>query len=226
MKPVLIDCSQQDKQLWPGAGDSLTAFVKMDIGSGYAAVLRYGSRRMRTSVSMSESTKQGSKSADLVQILAVCTNAARSTEAGQLRILISALSAWAAAVEPFMARVTVRLLPEILVTRICNAPIRAVWPISSWVPPSTATVVLVVSMEAPLRSVLRPSKYRPYPQLFAGCKPVGLISFKASLQCSVETAPMLGGGGIVGLKPVIANGPGFFEREVVVVVLFQGRTQD
>ena len=103
MKPVLIAWSRQGKQLWPGAGDSLTAFVKMDIGSGYAAVLRYGSRRMRTSVSMSESTKQGSKSADLVQILAVCTNAARSTEAGQLRILISALSAWAAAVEPFMA---------------------------------------------------------------------------------------------------------------------------
>ena len=226
MKPVLIAWSRQGKQLWPGAGDSLTAFVKMDIGGGYAAVLRYGSRRMRTSVSMSESTKQGSKSADLVQILAVCTNAARSTEAGQLRILISALSAWAAAVEPFMARVTVRLLPEILVTRICNVPIRAVWPISSWVPPSTATVVLVVSMEAPLRSVLRPSKYWPYPHLFAGCKPVGLISFKASLQCSVETAPMLGGGGIVGLKPVIAGGPGFFEREVVVVVFFQGRAQD
>jgi len=218
MKPVSIAWSRQDKQLCPGAGDSLTAFVKMDIGGGYAAVLRYGSRRMRTSVSMSESTKQGSKSADLVQILAVCTNAARSTEAGQLRILISALSAWAAAVEPFMARVTVRLLPEIPVTRICNVPIRAVWPISSWVPPSTATVVLVVSMEAPLRSVLRPSKYWPYPH--------GLISFKASLQCSVETAPMLGGGEIVGLKPVIAGGPGFFEREVVVVVFFQGRAQD
>ena len=164
MKPVSIAWSRQDKQLCPGAGDSLTAFVKMDIGGGYAAVLRYGSRRMRTSVSMSESTKQGSKSADLVQILAVCTNAARSTEAGQLRILISALSAWAAAVEPFMARVTMRLLPEILVTRIYNVPIRAVWPISSWVPPSTATVVLVVSMEAPLRSVLRPSRYWPYPQ--------------------------------------------------------------
>ena len=91
MKPVSIAWSRQDKQLCPGAGDSLTAFGKMDIGGGYAAVLRYGSRRMRTSVSMSESTKQGSKSADLVQILAVCTNAARSTEAGQLRILISAL---------------------------------------------------------------------------------------------------------------------------------------
>ena len=93
---MLIAWSQQDKQLWPGAGDSLTGFVKMDIASGYTAVLRYGSRRMRTSVSMSESTKQGSKSADLVQILAVCTNATRSTEAGQLRILISELSAWAA----------------------------------------------------------------------------------------------------------------------------------
>ena len=90
--------------------------------------------------------------------------------------------------EPFIARVTVRLLPEIPVTRICNVPIKTVWPISSWVLSSTATVVLVVSMEAPLRSVLRPSKYWPYPHLFAGCKPVGLISFKASLQCSVETA--------------------------------------
>jgi len=49
-------------------------------------------------------------------------------------------------VEPFIARVTVRLLPEIPVTRICNVPIRTVWPISSWVPSSTATVVLVVSI--------------------------------------------------------------------------------
>ncbi len=32
MKPVLIAWSQQDKQLWPGAGDSLTAFIKMDVG--------------------------------------------------------------------------------------------------------------------------------------------------------------------------------------------------
>jgi len=31
MKPVLIAWSRQGKQLWPGAGDSLTAFVKMDI---------------------------------------------------------------------------------------------------------------------------------------------------------------------------------------------------
>ena len=79
MKPVLIAWSQQDKQLWPGADDSLTVLAKMDIGSGYAAVLRYGSRKMRTSVSvsMSVSTKQGSKSAELGQILAVCTNAAR-----------------------------------------------------------------------------------------------------------------------------------------------------
>ena len=37
---MLIDWSQQDKQLWPGARDSLTAFVKMDIGSGYAAAMR------------------------------------------------------------------------------------------------------------------------------------------------------------------------------------------
>ena len=88
-------------------------------------------------------------------------------------------------------------------------------------------------MEAPLRSVPLPSGYCPYPQdtdylkvLFTGCKPVGLISFSASLQCSVETAPMLCGGGVVGLKPVIAGGPGFFEREVVVVVFFQGRAQD
>ena len=36
---------------------------------------------------------------------------------------------------------------------------------------------------------------------------------------------MLSGGGVVGLKPVIAGGPGFFEREVVVV-FFQGRAQD
>ena len=161
---MLIAWSQQDKQLWPGAGDSLTAFVKMDIGNGYAAVLRYGSRRMRSSVSMPESAKEGSKSAGLFQILAVCTNAARSTEAGQRRILISESSAWAAAVEPFMARVTVRLLPEIPVTRICNVPIRTVWPISSWVPSYTADVVLVVSMEAPLRSVPLPSEYWPYPQ--------------------------------------------------------------
>ena len=83
MKPGLISWSQQDKQLWTGAVDSLTAFVKMDIGSGYAAALRYGSRRMRSSVSMSESTKEGPKSADLIQILAVCAKAARSTEAGQ-----------------------------------------------------------------------------------------------------------------------------------------------
>ena len=62
--------------------------------------------------------------------------------------------------------------------------------------------------------------------LFTRCKPVGLISFSASLQCSVETAPMVGGGGVVGLKSVIAGGPGFFEREVVVVVFFQGRAQD
>jgi len=34
-------------------------------------------------VSMSESAKEGPKSADLIQILAVCTKAARSTEAGQ-----------------------------------------------------------------------------------------------------------------------------------------------
>ena len=74
---MLIAWSQQDKQLWPGADDSLTVLAKMDIGSGYAAVLRYGSRKMRTSVSMSVSTKQGSKSAELGQILAVCTNAAR-----------------------------------------------------------------------------------------------------------------------------------------------------
>jgi len=66
-------------------------------------------------------------------------------------------------VEPFIARVTVRLLPEIPVTRICNVPIRTVWPISSWVPSSTATVVLVVPMEAPLRSVPLPSEYWPYP---------------------------------------------------------------
>ena len=58
-----------------------------------------------------------------------------------------------------MARVTVRSLPEIPVTRICNVPIRAVWPISSWVPSSTTTVVLEVSMEAPLRSVPLPSEY-------------------------------------------------------------------
>ena len=51
----------------------------MDIGSSYAAVFQYGSRRLRSSVSTSESTKHGSKMADLVQILAVCTNAARST---------------------------------------------------------------------------------------------------------------------------------------------------
>ena len=76
---MLIDWSQQDKQLWPGARDSVTAFVKMDIGSGYAAALQYGSKRLRSSVSTSESTKHGSKMADLVQILAVCTNAARST---------------------------------------------------------------------------------------------------------------------------------------------------
>ena len=65
--------------------------------------------------------------------------------------------------EPFIARVTVRLLPEIPVTRICNVPIRTVWPISSWVPSSTATVVLVVPMEAPLRLVPLPSEYWPYP---------------------------------------------------------------
>jgi len=67
-------------------------------------------------------------------------------------------------VEPFIARVTVRLLPEIPVTRICNVPIRTVWPISSWVPSSTSTLVLVVSMEAPLRSVPRTSEYWPYPE--------------------------------------------------------------
>ena len=104
-------------------------------------------------MSRSESTKKGSKSADLVQILAVCTNAARSTEAGQRRISMSELSAWAAAVEPFKARVTVRLLPEIPVTSICSVPIRAVWPISNWLPSSTATVVLVVVLEASLRLV-------------------------------------------------------------------------
>jgi len=76
---MLNDWSQQDKQLWPGARDSLTVFVKMDIGSGYAAVLQYGSKRLRSSVSTSKSTKHGSKMTDLVQILAVCTNAARST---------------------------------------------------------------------------------------------------------------------------------------------------
>ena len=59
--------------------------------------------------------------------------------------------------------------------------------------------------------------------LFTGCNPVGLISFSASLQCSAETASMLGEGGVVGLKPIIAGGPGFFEREVVVALLFQGR---
>ena len=37
---------------------------------------------------------------------------------------------------------------------------------------------------------------------------------------------MLGGSGIAGLKTVIAGGPGFFEREVVVVVFFQGRAQN
>ena len=31
MKPGSISWSQQDKQLWTGAVDSLTAFVKMDI---------------------------------------------------------------------------------------------------------------------------------------------------------------------------------------------------
>jgi len=60
-----------------GLGQSQNGY--MDIGSGYAAVFQYGSRRLRSSVSTSESTKHGSKTADLVQILAVCTNAARST---------------------------------------------------------------------------------------------------------------------------------------------------
>lgn len=58
---------------------------------------------------------------------------------------------------------------------------------------------------------------------FTGCNPVDLISFSASLPCSVETVSTLGEGGVVGLKPIIAGGPGFFEREVVVVLFFQGR---
>ena len=59
--------------------------------------------------------------------------------------------------------------------------------------------------------------------LFTGCNPVDLISFSASLQCSVEAASMLGEGGVVGLKPIIAGSSGFFEREIVVVLFFQGR---
>ncbi len=59
--------------------------------------------------------------------------------------------------------------------------------------------------------------------LFTGCNPVDLISFSASLQCSVETDSMLGEGGVVGLKPIIAGSSGFFEREVVVVLFFQCR---
>ena len=53
------------------------------------------------------------------------------------------------------------------------------------------------------------------------CNPVGLISFSTRLQCSVETASMLGEGGVVDLKPIIAGGPGFFEREVVVASSFK-----
>ena len=59
--------------------------------------------------------------------------------------------------------------------------------------------------------------------LFTGCNSVGLISFSTRLQCSVETASMLGEGGVVGLKPIIAGGPGFFEHKVVVALFFQGR---
>ena len=59
--------------------------------------------------------------------------------------------------------------------------------------------------------------------LSTGCNPVGLISFGTRLQCSVETASMLGEGGVVGLKPIIAGGPGFFEHKVVVALFFQGR---
>ena len=113
--------------------------MDMDIGGGYAAVFQCGSRRLRSLVSTSESTKHGSKTADLVQILAV----PRDTD--NLKVL------------------------------------------------------------------------------FTGCNPVGLIPFSTSLQCSVETASMLGEGGVVGLKPIIAGGAGFFEREVVVVLFFQGR---
>ena len=47
---------------------------------------------------------------------------------------------------------------------------------------------------------------------------------KPSVQCSDR--PNTGRGGIVGLKLVIAGGPDFFKREVVVVVFFQGRAQD
>jgi hypothetical protein len=64
--------------------------------------------------------EKGSKSADLVQILAVCTMVARSTDGGQRRMSISELSAWAAAVVPFRARLTVRSLLEMAVTSICS----------------------------------------------------------------------------------------------------------
>ena len=97
------------------------------VGEIYSAVLRYASNIKRTSVSGLASTKKGSKLADLVQILAVCTNAARSTEAGQRRILMSESSAWAE--DPFKPLVTARLFRDIPVTSICSVPIKIVWPI-------------------------------------------------------------------------------------------------
>jgi hypothetical protein len=92
----------------------------MNHAENHAEVLRYGFSNNLTSVSSSASTENGSKSADLVQILAVCTKVARSTEGGQRRISMPELSACAAEVDPFSPLVTVRLLPDIAVTSICS----------------------------------------------------------------------------------------------------------